>query len=79
MYRLSASFPTAYLRYFQVDRGYKMISRRNKGFVKVIKNVKMFGSVSSAKTHYLNSSDVTLKEAFRNSLSMYSFLRETRK
>lgn len=56
-----------------------MISRRNKGFVKVIKNVKMFGSVSSAKTHYLNSSDVTLKEAFRNSLSMYSFLRETRK
>lgn len=56
-----------------------MIGKRNKGFVKVIINVKMFGSVSSAKPHYLNSSDVTLKEAFRKSLYMYSFLRETRK
>jgi len=77
MQRLSASFPTAYLRHFQVDRGYKMIRKRNKGFVKVIRSVKMFGSVSSAKTYYLNSSDVTLKGAFRNSLYMYSFLRET--
>lgn len=67
------------MKYFLVGRGYKMIGKRNKGFVKVIIDVKMFGSVSSAKPHYLNSSDVTLKEAFRKSLYMYSFLRETRK
>lgn len=56
-----------------------MIRKRNKGFVKVTINVKMFGSVSGAKTRYLNSSDVTLKEAFGNTLYMCSFLRETLK
>lgn len=73
------SLPNACLKYFQEDRDYKMIRKRNKGFVKVIINVKMFGSVSSAKPHYLNSSDVTLKGAFRNSLYIHSFLGETRK